>query len=373
MGDVGQSVSKATGGNQEPWVNFTGLSGRLYLKAAPGPAAPAPAPDDGAAQQLAALRLQLETLQRERAAPAPALAPPPTPPQGRARGFPVGIGGSFRDCADCPEMVVIPAGSFLMGTPPTEAGRGTDEGPQRQVTLRTPLALGRTHVTVAEYRAHVEATRRPDPPSCWAYDANQRWGDLPGHSWRNPGFPQTEADPVVCVGWAEATDYAEWLRRRTGKGYRLPTEAEWEYAARAGGTSPWWWGSDPAAVCTYANAGDRTLTGAFPLLVSWLNATCTDGFLYTSPVGRFPANGFGLFDMAGNATQWVADCYRNTYEGAPADAATPVRLAECDSRAHRGGGSWYSLATLRVGARGTLAGAHRRQENGLRVARTPDE
>ncbi len=299
-----------------------------------------------------------------RAAPRPASAAP-------ASGYPAAVGQAFRDCADCPEMMVIPAGRFTMGSPTSEADRRADEGPQHEVTVTAPLAVGRSHVTVGEYRAFVAATGRGDGGSCYTLNSAGEWQDQAGRSWRNPGFSQTDRDPVVCVNWEEAQAYARWLAGRTGRGYRLLTEAEWEYAARAGGSSRWWWGDNAAAQCGNANGADQTALGIPGWKSTWTTAPCSDGYAFTSPAGRFAANAFGLHDMAGNAWQWVGDCYRESYAGAPTEAGAMVDQGGCSSRVLRGG-SWGDIPQdLRSAHRSGYPPDFRLNYLGFRVARTP--
>ena len=238
---------------------------------------------------------------------------------------------TLRDCPTCAELVVIPGGTFVMGSPGSETGRDVSEGPQRQVTISS-FALGRTDVTRAEWRAFAEATQRPVAYGCeWAgfpRDQTQR------ASWRDLGFTQTDADPVVCVSWKDAHDYIIWLSARTGQTYRLPSEAEWEYAARAGTTTPYPWGEE--ASHDQANYGAESCCSE--------QATGRDRWLQTSPVGSFPANAFGLYDMHGNAWQWVEDCYVETYADAPTDGS-PVDRPACETRVLRGG-TWGDTPEL---------------------------
>jgi formylglycine-generating enzyme required for sulfatase activity len=267
-------------------------------------------------------------------------------------------------------MVVIPSGRFTMGSPESEPGRDWDEGPQREVSLRNPLAVGRYPVTVGEYRAFVAATGRGDGGSCRIWE-DGRLRERSGLSWRSPGFPQTDRHPVVCVSWEDAAAYAEWLSRRTGRSYRLLTEAEWEYAARAGTRTRWWWGEEESAQCQHANGADATAREQVPGTGHWTFVSCRDGHAYTAPVGSFAANRFGLRDMGGNVLQWVQDCYRDGYAGAPTDASIPVTAGGCSSRVLRGG-SWASAArNLRSAFRIGLSPGSRFSFSGFRVARTP--
>lgn len=273
-----------------------------------------------------------------------------------------------RDCSDCPETVAVPAGTFVMGAPADEAGRWEDEGPQRLVSVAA-FALGRHHVTRGQYAAFVKATGRTTAGGCSViagtrYEIDQR------RSWRDPGFAQTDRDPVVCVSFEDARAYVAWLNRKVGReAYRLPTEAEFEYAARAGQAGEPW-GRRPEDACRHANVGDRTMQARLKEAAGWDVFPCSDGFAFTSPVGTFPKNAFGLYDMIGNARQLVADCYRDSYAGAPADASAWL-AAPCEKHAARGG-SWSSIARYaRFAKRFRFLPDDRYVNLGFRVARSP--
>jgi formylglycine-generating enzyme required for sulfatase activity len=240
-------------------------------------------------------------------------------------------GTVFKDCADCPEMVVIPAGSFDMGSPDGEAGRLDWEGPVHRVNVRA-FALGRTHITRGQFAAFVRAT---------GYDADDRCGRpvvRSGVNWRNPGFPQEDTHPVVCVSLKDARAYAQWLSRRTGNKYRLPSEAEWEYAARAGTTTARFWGESPDQACGYANVMDTTGKSQVADVIGDIH-NCSDGYAYTAPAGTYKPNAFGLYDMIGNAWQWTEDCWREGYAGVSTDGSA-WRRGNCGRRVLRGA-SWY--------------------------------
>ncbi len=177
---------------------------------------------------------------------------------------------SFRDCADCPEMLVVPAGSFTMGSPDDEPGQFVAEGPLRRVSIR-PFAVGKFDVTRRQWAAFVSATNRETRGSCFWTGRSGSKPD-PAGSWRDVGFPQDDDHPVVCVTWNDARDYARWLSQRTGRGYRLLTESEWEYAARAGTATPYPWGS--TAAHEYANYGRPRLSAPFRPMRS-VSTTCT--------------------------------------------------------------------------------------------------
>ncbi len=197
------------------------------------------------------------------------------------------VGDTFRDCATCPEMVVLPAEKFMMGSPEGERGGDDIERPQHQVTIPEPFAVGKYEVTVGQYAEFVIETKHK-AGNC----------DAPtGKSWNDPGFKQTNDHPVVCVSWDDASTYAYWLSVKTGHEYRLLTEAEWEYAVRAGTTT--------------AYHSGRMILGNMAQYDS-------DG---TTAVGSFPANAFGLHDMHGNVSEWVEDCWHNNYTGAPTNGS----------------------------------------------------
>ncbi|VFM95688.1 MAG: Formylglycine-generating enzyme, required for sulfatase activity, contains SUMF1/FGE domain [Candidatus Kentron sp. G] len=217
-----------------------------------------------------------------------------------------------------PKMVVIPAGEFLMGSPEGEKGRNADEGPQRRVRI-AKFALGVTEVTFAEYDRFVLATR----------GATGR--ELPDDAGWGRG-----RHPMIDVSWKNATDYAEWLSRETGQDYRLPTEAEWEYAARAGTTTRYFWGDDDASACTYANG--YNVSGKNVHDFRWGSLSCDDGHANTAPVGSFRPNGFGLFDMSGNVYEWSCSLYKGSYDGF--DQRCTSNRAD-GSRVLRGG-SWFN-------------------------------
>jgi formylglycine-generating enzyme required for sulfatase activity len=273
-------------------------------------------------------------------APAP-VAPPPAPAPRLVHGQVI------RDCPDCPEMVVVGTGSFLMGSPAGEAGREGDEGPQRQVRVTRAFALGRTEVTVGEFGRFVEASkyvteaeRNVGKEGCWAFnDADGKWDWRSGRSWKSPGFEQSERHPVVCVSFNDVQAYVQWLSRQTGQTYRLPSEAEWEYAARAGSTTSRPWADNADEACRHGNVGDQSKS---PTGRTWTTKhECNDGHWYTAPVGSYAANGWGLKDMLGNVWEWVQDCYdEKSYAGKAPNDGSAYEVAGCSSRALRGG-SWY--------------------------------
>ena len=194
-------------------------------------------------------------------------------------------GWRFRDCAECPELVVVPTGSYMMGAPSSEDGRD-NEGPVHRVRIGWAFAVGVKEVTVGEYGRFVSETGRSMGDSCWTYEGGE-WKERSGRSWRNPGFSQTDGHPVVCVSWDDAKAYVGWLSGETGEGYRLLSESEWEYVSRAGTRTAYWWGDEigrSRANCD--RCGSR-----------WDEEQ-------TAPVGSFSANAFGLHDVHGNVWEW---------------------------------------------------------------------
>jgi len=282
-------------------------------------------------------------------------------------------GSSFRDCSNgCPEMVAVPQGKFTMGAPAREEERENwpndrrgHSVPQHLVTIRYKLAIAKFDVTRDEYAQFVAETHRPDPDSCTTLDASGTFIPTNGN-WHSPGFPQTGRDPVVCVSWDDAQAYVSWLSAKTGHVYRLPTEAEWEYAARAGTTTARYFSDNPAQVCRHTNIGDL---GYFELHPgdSGVNRACRDGYPFTSPVGSFPPNQFGLYDMLGDVMDWTEDCSNANYAGAPTDG-TAWLTGDCGRRVLRGGSWDMDLSGARSANRRTTS--NRNTTLGFRVTRT---
>lgn len=285
--------------------------------------------------------------------------PKPLPPKGTV----------LRDCADCPELVVVPAGSFLMGSPAGEQDRSDDQGPRHEVRIDRALAVGKHEVTVAEYGAFVRESGHAGGSACFTYEGGE-WWTREGRGWRNPGFAQGERHPVVCVSWDDARAYVQWLSGKTGQRYRLPSEAEWEYAARGGTTTRRYWGDDlgDTGLCGHANGPDMALKRRFDVSF-WGYAPCDDGHVHTAPTGSFRANAFGLYDMLGNASEWTEDCWNASYAGAPEDGSAWT-TGDCSSRVQRGGSwninPWY----LRGAYRSRTDTGSRHINAGFRVART---
>ena len=245
----------------------------------------------------------------------------------------------FRDCESCPEMVVVPAGSFMMGSLASEKGRRGDEGPQRRVTISHPFAVGTYEVTFAEWDACVRDGGCSHRPNDMGWGRGRR--------------------PVINVSWNDAQSYVRWLSRETGKAYRLLTEAEWEYAARAGSTGPFYFGETIST--DQANYDGREVYGAGRKGVYRER---------TAPVGSFSPNGFGLRDMHGNVWEWVEDCWHGSYSGAPSDGSAWTSGGDCSKRVLRGGAWSSGPETLRSANRDKFDSSCRNYSCGFRVART---
>ncbi len=228
----------------------------------------------------------------------------------------------FQDCAACPPMVIVPAGNFVMGS--AEGEGDADEHPAHGETVAA-FALGEREVTRGEWAAFVKATGHP---ATICHTASGGSG-----TWRDPGYAQDDSEPVVCVGWRDAADYTAWLSAQTGRHYRLPSEAEWEYAARAGSTGNFAWGA--SADRRFANYGADSCCGP--------EASGADRWLNTAPVASFAPNAFGLFDMNGNVWEWVQNCYAASYGEAPP--------ADCAERVIRGGSWLYPPSQMRAASR----------------------
>jgi formylglycine-generating enzyme required for sulfatase activity len=254
-------------------------------------------------------------------AAAPATAAPPAPSTATVPE----PGEIFRDCAECAEMVVVPAGEFKMGSDET-----IYEKPSHRVVIGNDFAIGRREVTFEEWDLCVVAG------SCRYRPDDRGWG--------------RGTRPVIDVSWDDAQNFVAWMSQKTGKKYRLPSEAEWEYAARAGTETPFWWGR--TLVKGAANCED-----------------CGDSPLRkTTPAQSLRPNGFGLFDVAGNAAEWVQDCWNDNYRGAPSNGSAWT-TGQCQQRGLRGGSFATKAALIRSAARFRYDQDVRYYTNGFRIAR----
>lgn len=280
----------------------------------------------------------------------------------------IDLGGGMRL-----EMVLIPAGAFTMGDDTGQA----DQKPAHKVSILRPFYLGRHEVTVGQFRQFVDATKYATDAEKgsgfqgafgWDRDAME-FKMNEDYSWRKTGFSQSDAHPVVNVSWNDATEFCEWLSRNDGKTYRLPTEAEWEYACRAGTSTSYVNGNDAEEVVKAGNVADADFESQFPELEGAIKAS--DGYAYTSPAGSFLSNSFGLYDMHGNAWEWCADWYDPEYyaRSASRDPEGPAAGDEC---VYRGGG-WFNCARgFRSSSRSAGLPDNRHLTLGFRVAAAAD-
>lgn len=270
----------------------------------------------------------------------------------------------FKDCEDCPEMIVLAAGEFMMGSPADETGHLNVEGLPRRVVIPHRLAIGKFEVTVDQFSRFVADTGMTVSNLCrvLAPDTTDPVWELREASFHHPGFDTVGSQPVVCVSWHEAQAYAKWLQRRTGKSYRLPTEAEWEYAARAGTKTRYSFGDDEAMLCAYARFAD--LGSRF----AWRN-TCrsdivADGLL---SVGSLRPNPWGIYDMHGNAWEWVEDCWTPNASEIPTNGSASTQLTGCDG-VIRGGSFASGSRRVRSAMRDRAPTATHNYNIGFRVA-----
>ena len=252
---------------------------------------------------------------------------------------------TFTDCVGCPQMVVVPGGSFMMGSPADEKDRQEDEGPQHKVTLSNAFAVGKFEITRGQFAEFVKETNYSVGTSCWVYDGKE-WKDTAGKSFRDPGYLQSDDHPAACVSWDDAQAYVKWLSKKSGVNYRLLTESEFEYANRAGTTTTFPTGT--------------TITTA--------EANFNNEKQATTVVGSYSANKFGLFDMAGNVWEWTEDCYEDSYKNA-STIGMATQGSSC-KRVFRGGGWGFNPSFLRSANRYWGSSDYRNSYLGFRLART---
>ena len=229
-----------------------------------------------------------------------------------------------KSCVNCPEMVVVPAGEFMMGGY-IDYGYGERDGPARNITISKPFLLSRYEVTIADFSRFVEESGHVSEGICNIYTDDTSWHLSPEVNWENPGFPQGEDHPVLCVSWNDVQSYIAWLNARTGKAFRLPSEAEWEYAAFLGGVG----GNADLVTHQTANIGKTECCGG--------KSEGPDKWVYTAPVGSFKLDQLGLADQRGNVWEWQEDCYQADYVGAPSDGKARMNCDDLSKRAVRGG------------------------------------
>ena len=271
---------------------------------------------------------------------------------------------TIRDCPSCPTMMIIPAGKFFMGSEAAEAGHFKDESPAHQVNVGT-FSMSRTEITRAQFAEFVKESGYDTGNQCWTIDGGKY--QERNANWEKISYPQKNGHPAVCISWSDATAYTKWLSDKAGKSYRLPTEAEWEYAARGKTSTARYWGENPDNACKYANVADTTAQKLIKPATTWQVHKCDDGFAYTAPAGSFKANAFGLHDMLGNVWEWVEDSYHDNYQGAPDNGSAWDGNGK--KRVLRGG-SWYdSPSKVRAAGRDKAISERRYDNFGFRIVR----
>jgi formylglycine-generating enzyme required for sulfatase activity len=256
-----------------------------------------------------------------------------------------------------------------MGSPDDEDKRAGAEGPVHEVRISYALAVSRYPITRGQWRQYLSDSGRLGSRNCYGFNyAQGKWAKTEGYGWDDPGYRQEDSHPVVCVSWDEAQNYAAWLSMKTGHHYRLLSEAELEYVERARSRTAYPWGASSDGQCARVNAADVTAAARF---AGWADAaSCSDGFLFTSPVDHFPPSALGLHDTDGNARSWTLDCYHDSYRGAPADGSAWDSGGDCSFRMIRGA-SWSTRPEgLRSAARRWELAVANADDTGLRVART---
>ena len=270
---------------------------------------------------------------------------------------------AIKDCADCPDLIPVPAGQFSMGTTPAAPGAAVEasESPSHIVTVSS-FAIGQDAVTRGQFSAFVTAANYQSDAErlggCFGL-AGENWEFKPKVTWRRPGYPQDDDHPVVCITWNDANAYLKWLSTTTGKKYRLPTEAEREYAARAGTTEAYWWGN--SITLEQANFRDDAPAAS--------GANKRPSRMATVPVRQFAANAFGLYNVHGNVWEWVQDCQHNNYRSAPIDGSAWTSNCVGKRRGARGGGWADPAAGLRSVQRTWFEPDLPSYAGGFRVAR----
>jgi formylglycine-generating enzyme required for sulfatase activity len=250
-------------------------------------------------------------------------------------------GEVFKDCPDCPDMVVIPAGTFDMGSTGSDE---KDEKPEHRVAIDLPFAMGKIEITRGQFAAFVSASGYKAGAKCLML-AGYEWEEFSGN-WLDPGYSQDDSHPAACISWNDAQAYVQWLSHLTGKTYQLPTESKWEYACRAGEQIEYCGSDKVDSVAWYDQNSDKT----------------------THPAAAKQANAFGLYDMSGNVGEWIEDIYHDDYRSAPSDgSAWGGNSAKHVLR----GGSWIQYRNgARSAFRSVSAPEYRYFDSGFRVVRT---
>ena len=384
---LGRAVSSWRGMGVLLGVSAAGVAGAFLLVSQLGSTKPVDAPGKQAVADPAPKTAKIEpNLPKTTPAPAPAAPTPPAAPKTAsaepaptkappaAAAAPASdpniklgmltdaaerelrVGDRFKECETCPEMVVMPRSEFVMGSAPGQPGHEPDEAPAHKVVFGTRLAVARYSVSVGEYETFVALTGYRPGAGCRIFDGGQ-WSERGNLSFRNPGFTQGPDHPVVCINWSDAKAFTDWMTARMNADYRLPTEAEREFFTRAGSTTAFWWGND-------IEPGKASY--------DWSNvfggSSRAEPRRGTFAVNAFQPNAWGLFQVHGNVSEWVEDCWNDTYKGAPADGSAWTS-GDCKRRVLRGGSWGYAPKDIRSSYREGATLSNRNFNFGFRVVR----
>jgi formylglycine-generating enzyme required for sulfatase activity len=275
------------------------------------------------------------------------------------------------------KIVPIRVGAFEMGSPDSDKDALADEKPRHRVRITKLQGLSAHEVSVGQFRKFVENSgykteAESDGKGGYGFDpATANFTEDPKYTWRNPGIEQSDDHPVVNVSWNDAKEFCDWLSRKDGRTYRLPTEAEWEYCCRAGTETLYCNGDDPEKVARVGNVGDASARARYP---GWTTIAADDGHVLTAPVGRYEPNGWGLYDMHGNVWEWCLDNYEaQYYKQTNALTLDPGGPSTATDRVVRGG-CWYDSGRVcRSALRHWFKPDFRYFNLGFRVARVPSE
>lgn len=256
----------------------------------------------------------------------------------------------IQDCEACPKLIVLEPGTFTLGADQEEGRRwkmldrmSANEGPRVEVTVERRFALGQMEITHGQFAGFIQETGFKTKKGCF-HLTSAGWSVQPKLNWEDPGYAVTDDHPVACIKRPAILAYIDWLSEKTGKSYRLPSEAEYEYAARAGSDTTTFWGEDWTQACTYQNGADLTFVPNVPDIPYGQYAECDDGYVFTSPVGSYEPNPWGFYDLAGNVSESTADCYQDSHDGMPTNGA-PVSKSRCRAWVAKGG-SWAGFPGL---------------------------
>ncbi len=289
----------------------------------------------------------------------------------------VAIGDVIKDCVFCPSLIILGSDEFLLGERDANFAK-FNESPVTRINFKNVFGIGEKEITIAEYDKFVQDTKYNAKNGCFIL-IDGKWVFKKENNWQNPGYPIDPNMPVTCVNYDDVLAYINWLNKKiqlddVRKAFRLPSEAEWEYAARGGAQTIFYWGKNDFDSCQYANHLDYLAKEEiFKSRISRANLVnqCSDDFVYPAPVGSFKPNGYGIYDLLGNVAEWTSDCWHDSYLQVPRDGSPWTRFCSAPDYFVIRGGSWAAeLSFLRLATRTRLKSNFRSSTNGFRIART---